>query len=143
MDINKLVKLGLDENKAREVYEQVEKYILSKIREKTKEFEEKNLELQLNLVVERQLFMAGARNIKATKALLNFDGVNKKDIDEDYIKAMIDELKQNEETRFLFFEQNAIKLKGFKPLETNVNNNMLNRDLSYEELCKHYEKGIF
>ena len=143
MDIKQLVKLGLDEDKAKEIFSKIERYILDDVKNKTKEYENKILDLELNIIVERQLFIAGAKNIKATKALLDFEKFNKKNIDENLIKEMIDELKRNEETKFLFFEQNDFKLKGFKPLETNINNNTINRQLSYEELCKHYEKGIF
>ena len=143
MDERELIKFGLAEDKAKEIYTKIEKYILNEVKERTKEYESRILDLELNMIVERQLFIAGARNIKATKALLNFEQINKKNVDEELIKEMIEELKENEETKFLFFEQKDFKLKGFKPLETNINNNLTNRALSYEELCKHYERGIF
>lgn len=143
MDVKQLVKFGLDEDKAKEILNKIEKYVLDEVKNKTKEYENKILDLELNMIVERQLFIAGAKNIKATKALLDFEKFNNKNIDESLIKDMIYELKRNEETKFLFFEQNDFKLKGFKPLETNINSNTINRQLSYEELCKHYEKGIF
>ena len=143
MDVKQLISFGLEEAKATEIYNKIQDYISDEIKKKTKEFEEKISLLNLNIVVERYLFKAGAKNIKATKALIDIDKLNKKNIDEELIKQMIDELKNNEETRFLFFEEDALKLKGFKPFETNLNKNTVNKNLSYEELCKHYEKGIF
>ncbi|WP_250278881.1 phage scaffolding protein [[Clostridium] colinum] len=143
MDVKQLVNFGLDEDKAKQIYSKIQKYIFEEVKNKTKEYENKILDLELNIIVERQLFMAGAKNIKATKALIDFDKLNNKNIDENLINEMIKELKNNEETKFLFFEQNNLQLKGFKPLETNLNNNTINRQMSYEELCRHYEKGIF
>lgn len=143
MDVKQLISFGLEEAKATEIYNKIQDYISDEVKKKTKEFEEKISLLNLNMIVERHLFKAGAKNIKATKALIDIDKLNKKNIDEELIKQMIDELKNNEETRFLFFEQDVLKLKGFKPFETNLNKNTVNKNLSYEELCKHYEKGIF
>lgn len=143
MDVKHLIQLGLEEAKATEIYNNIQNYTLEQVKNKTKEYEEKISLLNLNLIIERYLFKAGAKNIKATKALIDFDKLNKKNIDEQLIKQMIDELKNNEETRFLFFDDDFIKLKGFKPLETNFNKMAVNKNLSYEELCKHYEKGIF
>ncbi len=142
MDIKQLIKLGLDEDKAKDIFSKVEKYILDEVKKKTKEYEAKILDMKLNMVIERQLAIAGAKNIKATKALIDFDELRSKNIDENLVKNIIDELKKNEETKFLFYNKNDVSLKGFKPLESNVNKDM-NNDLSYEQLCKYYERGIF
>lgn len=142
MDIKQLTNLGIEETKAKEIYNKLEKYVFDKIKEKTKEYENKMLELELKMAVERQLFMAKAKNIKATMALIDFNKLDIKNIDEKAIKNMIDELKNNEETKFLFSEEEVNKITGFKPLEAS-GKNIASRQLSYEELCKYYEKGIF
>ena len=142
MDIKQLIDLGVESSKAKEIYNKIQKYINDEVKIKTKEMENKILDLELKMVVERQLFMAKAKNIKATMALIDFNKLDKNNIDEKLIKSMIDELKNNEETKFLFEKEDENKITGFKPLETNKNN-IVNNQLSYEELCKYYEKGIF
>ena len=127
MDIKQLVSLGIEESKAKEIYNKIEKYILEEIKLKTKEYENKILDLELKMAVERQLFMSKAKNIKATMALIDFNKLDRKNI---------------EETKFLFSEEEYNKITGFKPLESNISS-IANRQLSYEELCKYYEKGIF
>lgn len=145
MDVKKIISFGLDERKATELYEKIEQYILDEVKTKTKQFEQQVLELKLNMAVERQLFMAKAKNIKAAKALIDFGKLNSKKIDEELIKQMIEEIKEDEETKFLFVEdeEDELKVKGFKPFETNLHNNKINRALSYEQLCKQYERGIY
>ncbi len=143
MDIKQIIDLGIEEPKAKEIYNKIEKYILEEIKKQTKEYENQILDLKLNMAVERQLFMAGAKNIKATIALIDFSKLNNKNIDEALIKQMIEELKTNEETNFLFFEDKSTDIKGFKPLETNIDRHTHNKKLSYEELCKYYERCIF
>lgn len=142
MDIKQLVSLGIEEPKAKEIYNKIEKYILEEIKLRTKEYENKILDLELKMAVERQLFMSKAKNIKATIALIDFNKLDRKNIDEKAIKNMVDELRSNEETKFLFDEEEYNKITGFKPLESNISS-IANRQLSYEELCKYYEKGIF
>ena len=142
MDIKQLVNLGIEESKAKEIYNKIEKYILEEIKLKTKEYENKILDLELKMAVERQLFMSKAKNIKATMALIDFNKLDRKNIDEKAIKNMVDELRNNEETKFLFDEEEYNKITGFKPLESNISS-IANRQLSYEELCKYYEKGVF
>ncbi|WP_317367731.1 phage scaffolding protein [uncultured Tyzzerella sp.] len=142
MDIKYLMDLGIEKPKAEEIYCKIEKYIFEKMKEKTKEYENKILELELKMTVERQLFMAKAKNIKATMALIDFNKLDSKNIDEKAIKNMIDELKNNEETKFLFNEDEDNKITGFKPIESS-GKNISRGQLSYEELCKYYEKGIF
>ena len=142
MDIKQLVSLGIEEPKAKEIYNKIEKYILEEIKLRTKEYENKILDLELKMAVERQLFMSKAKNIKAAMALIDFNKLDRKNIDEKVIKNMVDELRNNEETKFLFDEEEYNKITGFKPLESNISS-IANRQLSYEELCKYYEKGIF
>lgn len=144
MDIKNLVELGLDMPKAKEIYNKMQKYINDEIKTKTKELESKLLDVQLKSAVEKQLFIAKAKNIKATTALIDFSKLDKNNIDEKSIKSMIDELKNNKETKFLFdFEdESKTKLTGLIPLNS-IKNNNFNENLSYEELCKYYEKNNF
>lgn len=142
MEIKQLINLGLDENVANQVYIGIQKYVEEKLQKQKEESQNEILEIKLNMAIERQLFMAGAKNIKATKALIDIEKLDKVNIDEKAIRKLINELKNNIETSFLFFEPKDDKLKGFKPLESNVNLNN-NRALTYEELCKYYENGLF
>lgn len=142
MDIKQLIDLGINEPKAKEIYNKIEKYINNQVKLKTSQLEEKILDLELKIAIERQLFMAKAKNTKAAMALIDFDKLDKRNIDESLIKSMIEQLKNNDETKFLFEESLNDKITGFKPLE--INRNVANKkQLSYEELCKYYEKGIF
>mgnify|MGYP003369178236 CR=1 FL=1 len=142
MDIKQLVDLGIDEPKAKEIYNKIEKHINNQVKLKTSQLEDHILDLELKIAIERQLFIAKAKNTKAAMALIDFNKLDKRNIDETLIKSMIEQLKNNDETRFLFEENQNDKITGFKPLE--INRNIANkRQLSYEELCKYYEKGIF
>nr|WP_317356802.1 phage scaffolding protein [uncultured Tyzzerella sp.] len=142
MDIKQLVDLGIDEPKAKEIYNKIEKHINNQVKLKTSQLEDHILDLELKIAIERQLFIAKAKNTKAVMALIDFNKLDKRNIDETLIKSMIEQLKNNDETRFLFEENQNDKITGFKPLE--INRNIANkRQLSYEELCKYYEKGIF
>ncbi len=71
--------------------------------------------LLVNSIVERDLFKAGARNIKAAKALLT--DLDKAELDGDNVKGLADQIKklqEDEGSKFLFEDKGA-QLKGFVP----------------------------
>jgi len=77
-------------------------------------------QIRLNNAVEKKLIASGAKNIKATKALLDLESV---ELDEDgNVKGLDEQIKQlqeNEDSKFLFKIQSSNKqqFKGFKPGE--------------------------
>lgn len=71
--------------------------------------------LLVNSIVERDLFKAGAKNIKAAKALLN--DLDKAELDGENVKGLADQIKklqEDEGSKFLF-EDKGGQLKGFVP----------------------------
>lgn len=144
MDIKNIMKFGIDEVSARKIIFEIEKYISTQISEKTyeikKKYEKELLVLKNQAIVERELMLAGARNLKATMALIDLDDIHEENINLNFIKQKINELKSNENTKFLFFEHNQNnQIKGFRPFETNLNKDKSIKNMDYEELCKYYE----
>lgn len=95
---------------------------LQKENKATKEKYEAELrQLRINNAVERALIASGAKNIKATKALLDLESL---ELDEDgNVKGLDEQIKQlqeNEDSKFLFNIQSSNKqqFKGFKPGES-------------------------
>lgn len=71
--------------------------------------------LLVNSIVERDLFKAGAKNIKAAKALLV--DLDKAELDGENVKGLADQIKklqEDEGSKFLFEDKGA-QLKGFVP----------------------------
>lgn len=144
MNINTLNKFGLDENNAKQLFEQIQNYIKSEVENKTLEmkldYENKLLKISQKAIVEKELMLAGARNIKAVFALLDFDDIETDKFNIQQIKQKISQLKENENTKFLFFQQeNQLKLKGFKPFESKTLKEKTTSNMDYEELCQYYE----
>lgn len=94
---------------------------LQKENKATKEKYEVELrQLRINNAVEKKLIASGAKNIKATKALLDLESL---ELDEDgNVKGLDEQIKQlqeNEDSKFLFNIQPSNKqFKGFKPGES-------------------------
>lgn len=144
MDIKNIMKFGIDEVSARKIIFEIEKYISTQISEKTyeikKKYEKELLVFKNQAIVERELMLAGARNLKATMALIDLDDIHEENINLNFIKQKINELKSNENTKFLFFEHNQNnQIKGFRPFETNLNKDKSIKNMDYGELCKYYE----
>lgn len=71
--------------------------------------------LLVNSIVERDLFKAGAKNIKAAKALIV--DLDKAELDGENVKGLADQIKklqEDEGSKFLF-EDRSGQLKGFVP----------------------------
>lgn len=144
MDIKILTNYGLDEKTSNLILKDIEKEISIRL-EKAILQEKKNYEAELNklkciAIIEKELILAGARNLKATLALIDINSINFEKFNIKLIKEKINELKSNESTSFLFFEKpKDIKLKGFRPLESNLHTEKSIENMNYEELCKYYE----
>ena len=73
------------------------------------------LAMQINNAVERELTAAGAKNLKAAKALLDLE---KAEMDGDTVKGLADQikkLKEDEGSKFMFEDQT--KFKGVPPAQ--------------------------
>ena len=76
--------------------------------------------MQINNAVERELVAAGAKNIKAVKALLN--DLDKAELDGDTVKGLADQIKklqEDEGSKFLFGEVQKPGVKGMTPNPSN------------------------
>lgn len=145
MNIDILNKFGIDEIKSKQLLQQINNYINNEVNKKVSE--EKNkynfelMKLKQKSIIENELILAGAKNIKAVFALLNFEDDDYQNFDINNIKEQISKLKQNENTKFLFFnKENEFKLKGFIPFENKIYKQNSFENLGYEELCHYYEQ---
>lgn len=147
MDIKQIEGYGVGEKRARELFEQIQRYIEQKKDENEKEiqkkWDEKIKKFNLENYVEKQLIISGARNIKATIALIDMDKFLNEGIDEKMIKTAINDLKQDENTSFLFLDNtDDKKVKGNTPFERKMAGTTSVKNMNYEELCKYYENNI-
>ncbi len=96
--------------------------------------------LQVGNAVERALTAAGAKNIKAVKALLT--DLDKAEMDGEDVKGLADQikkLKEGEDTKFLFGENNITGAKAGQ--KGNGNNTITKADfakMSYKERVELY-----
>lgn len=146
MDINTIMSFGLNEAQAKQVLDKIQQHITSKIETEVNKakllYKDEIAKIKLDIYVENELRLAGARNVKATLALIDFNLIDKQKVDTDAIKKMIDELKLNEETKFLFLQDKALnKFKGNLPFESVVNKPKISKNMNYEQLCKYYENN--
>lgn len=97
--------------------------------------------LQINGAIEKALIGAGAKNMKAVKALLNLEGA---ELDGENVKGLAEQIKAlqtAEDSKFLFSEP-AAKFKGVKGGEGSGNPPAKGvKDMSYTELVAHLEAG--
>lgn len=144
MDIKTLLKYGIDENKAKQISEQIEKEIENEVYRRTLE-EKTKYEKQIDKfkkinIIEKELILYGARNLKSVLALLDLDDIEFEKFDIEKIRKKIQELKNNENTSFLFFEkEKEPKLKGFKPFDSNLYKEKSIKNMDYEDLCTYYD----
>jgi hypothetical protein len=100
------------------------------------QYEERIKELRLGFAIEIALLRAGARNVKATAALLDRDKLSvDKDGKVEGLEEQINELKENEETAFLF--ESAVRVKGLIPYESG---NVPTEKMTYSHFCEIYGK---
>ena len=88
---------------------------LERLRKEVEDYKDRFKEVSADRIIEDALRNAGAKSIKACKALidmdsLEFDGKNVIGLDE-----QIKKLASDEETAFLFEKKGSFKLKGVKP----------------------------
>ncbi|MDE6181876.1 MAG: phage scaffolding protein, partial [Eubacteriales bacterium] len=139
------MKYGIEENKARQIFEQIEKEIAieidNAILDERRKYEAEINKMKNQAIIEKELMFAGARNLKAVLGLIDIEEIGSKKLNINEIKNKIEELKNNENTSFLFFESNKEpRLKGLKPFESNLYKEKTIKNMDYEELCKYYEE---
>lgn len=145
MKFTKIAELGFDETKDKEILLKIEQFILSEVENRTKEIKEEceleKLKFKRQNTVENEIILAGAKNVKATLALIDIEEFDPNNLNSEEIRKKIDELKFNENTSFLFNNQNEdFKLKGIRPLESNLKKRKAFKNMGYEELCKYYDQ---
>ncbi len=119
----RLRQIGLTEEQIAAVLEALEVNVpdkgldgeVERLRKEVEDYKVRFREVSADRIIEEALRKAGAKSIKACKALididsLEFDGKNVVGLDE-----QIKKLASDEETAFLFEKKNERRLKGVKP----------------------------
>ena len=106
------------------------------LEEQREEYEKKIEKLKLDFALETALLRAGAKNVKATAALIDKDQIN---LDEEGratgLDEQIEKLKGDEQTAFLFSTESPVR--GLVPYESgNVPEDM--EKMSYARFCEIY-----
>lgn len=97
--------------------------------------------MQINAIVERELTSAGAKNLKAVKALLELEEA---EMDGETVKGLSDQikkLKEEESSKFLFGEQNPAFTGAAAGQGTgNVPANKKPEEMTYSELAAYMQQ---
>lgn len=86
--------------------------------------------------IDLALINAGARNLKAARALLELED----EFDEDLLNTQIQNLSQSDESSFLFSQNNSYF--GMSPVEGETQQEKGFDEMSYSEMCAYIERGI-
>lgn len=142
MEFKQITELGLTEQKAKQVYDEILKYIDNKVQENLEVLKQEHLKeienLQKDTAIEKELALNGARNIKAVMALIDKDKLTIKNGQVSLLKNKIRELKESPETSFLFFSPENQNFKGITPFESKMQQRRKIENMDYEELCNYY-----
>lgn len=105
-------------------------------------FEKSLNELKINNAVDLALTAKGAKNLKATRALLDFEKIKIKGDGFEGIDEQIDSLIADEGTKFLFEQVNANVPKGMTPPSgTNQPPKKAYKDMNYSERVAYLAAG--
>lgn len=142
MNIKTLLDLGIQENTAKIVIEkfkaEIDVLVAKKLDDAKKAYSLEFKKLTLQNTVEKELILAGARNLKATIALVDFSAFDPENIDLQGIKDYVNSLKLDEATSFLFFDDAnniELNLKGLPPFDVPFTPNF-----NYQDLLKNYSQ---
>lgn len=97
--------------------------------------------LQISNVVERELMGAGAKNLKAVKALLNLDNA---ELDGESIKGLADQIKNLQKTDGFLFDVKSDKSlapSGAVPAENKTSGGKPVDQMNYSERAAYVEAG--
>ncbi len=106
-------------------------------------------QLKIDSAVEGALMAAGAKNMKAVRALLDIDAEKVKvkedgSLDGLSLDEQIKKLQGAEDSKFMFNEVKKAKFKGTKPGDPGKNDpdtKVDPKDMTYEELCAYMEEN--
>lgn len=106
-------------------------------------------QLKIDSAVESTLMAAGAKNMKAVRALLDIDAEKVKvkedgSLDGLSLDEQIKKLQGAEDSKFMFNEVKKAKFKGTKPGDPGKNDpdtKVDPKDMTYEELCAYMEEN--
>lgn len=128
MDKEQLLKLGLTDEQSDAVL-RMEKNELDKIK--------------IDFAAETALIAAGAKNVKAAKALIDFEKIKISGNSAEGLDEQIHDLINDEDTSFLFGgkEDKTKKFKGFKPEEGKDQTKPKDfKKMTYTEMCKYLKE---
>lgn len=106
-------------------------------------------QLKIDSAVESALMAAGAKNMKAVRALLDIDAEKVKvkedgSLDGLSLDEQIKKLQGAEDSKFMFNEVKKAKFKGTKPGDPGKNDPETKvdlKDMTYEEVCAYMEEN--
>lgn len=106
-------------------------------------------QLKIDSAVETALMAAGAKNMKAVRALLDIDAEKIKvkedgSLDGLSLDEQIKKLQGAEDSKFMFNETKKAKFKGTKPGDPGKNDpdtKVDPKDMTYDELCAYMEEN--
>lgn len=106
-------------------------------------------QLKIDSAVETALMAAGAKNMKAVRALLDIDAEKVKvkedgSLDGLSLDEQIKKLQGAEDSKFMFNETKKAKFKGTKPGDPGKNDPETKvdpKDMTYDELCAYMEEN--
>ncbi len=147
MDFKNLLQDKLDENTIAQILIKIEEYIKKEVCNRIYK-EKANYETELDKLkkislIETELMLFGARNIKAALALIDLESIDFNNFDIENIKQKIKKLKTNQNTAFLFNkEEDKVLQKGFKPFDSYMYREKPLSNMNYEELCRYYDDEL-
>lgn len=132
------LKKGVGANE--ELQKQIETLQLENLKAKEK-YEADVKALQISNVVERELMGAGAKNLKAVKALLNLDGA---ELDGESVKGLADQIKNLQKTDGFLFDVKSNKEtlpSGVVPAENKTTGTKPVAEMNYSERVAFLNAG--
>ncbi|MCC8097987.1 MAG: phage scaffolding protein, partial [Eubacterium sp.] len=110
-----------------------------RLKQEISEYKEKIRELEAQGLIDDELRKAGARNIRAVRALIDFESLEIQGNKVIGLDEQIKELVSNEDTAFLFSKKQG--LKGIKPAYSSGKPSKKDfKDFKYDDWDEYYKK---
>lgn len=142
MQFKYINELDLTQQKSKLIYNEISNYIDKKVQEAldlaNQEHSKQLQSIQLDSIIEKELALSGARNVKSVLALIDKDKLYVKDGQVPFLKQKIQELKNDPNTSFLFFNNENHNFRGITPFESKFQKVKKLDNMDYEELCQYY-----
>lgn len=147
MQFKYIDELALTQQKSKLIYNEISNYIEQKVQEaldsSKQDYEQKLQNIQLDSIIEKEIALSGARNVKSVMALIDKDKLSLKNGQVPSLKQKIQELKNDPNTSFLFFNNDNSNFRGITPFESKLHNSKKLDNMDYEELCQYYNDFNF